>query len=388
MAKRKVPSQAASGRETFNDNLIGNQITDGSSQFTATNFSVEKSIPQRDTKKFKSVPFSEFLTFEDLNQEENGPKTQSTKTTERSNKIKFTESKQDGSKSLYGSLKERLSASVQRIIRKFPAGFYIDADTPISYSQYTAENITYNPRTNVTKFEFEKSKIFNPLDVVFTKPKSNTQPTVENGFKNFFSNYSKYTLVLNGLSYDVLSFIDGDNDITLEVKGRPFTSTTYDQSFLIRPIDSIIEEFFNNLDDLESVLLNRETSPIYTASFRLPKDSIDGSKTEMTTVKAKWPIFKDGWNIKITGLDYSTYLTKLKDLGEEIDNYKSNLIVRFLTTASLNEFDTEDKRMGSVFQLYGTAFDQVKKFIDNVAYMRNVSYDGIRNIPDVLLKNL
>lgn len=30
MAKRKVPSQASSGRETFNDNLIGNQITDGS----------------------------------------------------------------------------------------------------------------------------------------------------------------------------------------------------------------------------------------------------------------------------------------------------------------------------------------------------------------------
>ena len=50
MAKRKVPSQAASGRETFNDNLVGKQITDGSSQLTATNFSVEKTLPQRDTK--------------------------------------------------------------------------------------------------------------------------------------------------------------------------------------------------------------------------------------------------------------------------------------------------------------------------------------------------
>ena len=66
MAKRKVPSQAASGRETFNDNLVGKQITDGSSQLTATNFSVEKTLPQRDTKKFKTNPFSEYLTLDDL----------------------------------------------------------------------------------------------------------------------------------------------------------------------------------------------------------------------------------------------------------------------------------------------------------------------------------
>ena len=40
------------------------------------------------------------------------------------------------------------------------------------------------------------------------------------------------------------------------------------------------------------------------------------------------------------------------------------------------------------FKLYGQSFDSIKKFIDNVAYMRNVSYDGINNVPDVLLKNL
>ena len=44
--------------------------------------------------------------------------------------------------------------------------------------------------------------------------------------------------------------------------------------------------------------------------------------------------------------------------------------------------------MSSMFQIYGSGFDSVKKFIDNIAYMRNVSYDKINNIPDVLLKNL
>ena len=75
-------------------------------------------------------------------------------------------------------------------------------------------------------------------------------------------------------------------------------------------------------------------------------------------------------------------------MADEVDNYKSNLIVRFLTSPQLYEFDTDDKKIEAVFQIYGRAFDNVKKFIDNIAYMRNVSYDGINNVPDILLKNL
>ncbi|MCX6748143.1 MAG: LamG domain-containing protein, partial [Candidatus Pacearchaeota archaeon] len=78
----------------------------------------------------------------------------------------------------------------------------------------------------------------------------------------------------------------------------------------------------------------------------------------------------------------------LSDICDEIDDYKSNLMVRFLAAPQLFEFDTYDKRAESVFQLYGQSFDSVKKYIDNIAYMRNVSYDGINNLPDLLLKNL
>ena len=65
-----------------------------------------------------------------------------------------------------------------------------------------------------------------------------------------------------------------------------------------------------------------------------------------------------------------------------------NLVVRFLSAPQLFEFDTEDQKAQSIFQLYGQSFDRVKKYIDNIAYMRNVSYDSINNVPDLLLKNL
>jgi len=58
MAKRKVPSQAASGAETFNDFLVGRQITDGTSSLTNTIFALDKVIPQRDAKNFSTTPFS------------------------------------------------------------------------------------------------------------------------------------------------------------------------------------------------------------------------------------------------------------------------------------------------------------------------------------------
>ena len=67
MAKlRKIPSQAASGADTFSDNLVGNQITTGTGQLTNTNFSLDSEVIQRDTKNFKTNPFSNFLTLDDL----------------------------------------------------------------------------------------------------------------------------------------------------------------------------------------------------------------------------------------------------------------------------------------------------------------------------------
>ena len=77
MAKfTKVPSQAANGLQTFSDSLVGVQITDGSSQLTNTNFALDKIIPQRDNKNFKTSPFSDFLTLDSLKEETTAVTTQ------------------------------------------------------------------------------------------------------------------------------------------------------------------------------------------------------------------------------------------------------------------------------------------------------------------------
>ena len=330
----KVPSQAASGAETFSDSLVGNQITDGSSQLTNTNFAIDKVIPEKDSKEFRTVPFSDFITLDNLEEEES-PAVESLPFGGQKQNIKFKNSKSDAGKSLYGSLKQRLGTAVGEIIKRFPSGVMIDGTTPGLSSNLTAESIVYDAVTNTTEFKFQYTASYNPMGVVFIEPKSNTLPQTENNFKNFFSSYTKYVLDFSGTTYNILVYSEPDvnNLINLKVQGNCFNgSSTYTDSYLIRPNDGVTEEFYKQLDDLQAVLLNRETTPKYQANFTVPRDSSDGYTTDLTSEQINWPISRDNWNIQIVGLDFNFYIEKLSSLGEEIDNYKSNLLIRFLTT--------------------------------------------------------
>lgn len=391
MAKfTKVPSQAANGLQTFSDSLVGVQITDGSSQLTNTNFALDKIIPQRDSKNFKTSPFSDFLTLDSLKEETTAVTTQDG-VTEKKESIKFKGSTDDAGKSLFGSLKQRLNVSISRIVKKFPAALYVDGTIPVRISDYTAQNITYDTLSKTTQFEIEKSSLYNPFDIVINEPQSLTINETSNNFRNFYSTYKKYVVDYSGTTYDILTYSEptSTTNIILKVAGNPFgTLTGTTNSFLIRPNNGVTEEFFNNLDDLEELLLNRETNPKYEASFKVPRDSFDGGTTDIVTIEVNWPLALDGWNLQTVGLDFDDYISKLSDLADEIDDYKSNLVVRFLAAPQLFEFDTNDKKGETIFQLYGQSFDRVKKYIDNIAHMRNVTYDGINNVPDLLLKSL
>ena len=389
MATRKVPSQAASGFETFSDSIVGRQITDGTSQLTNSNFALDRVIPEKDTKSFKTAPFSDFLTLEDLKIENDVPTTVRQSNGEK-RPIRFNSDKTEGSKSLFGSLRERIRVSVGRILKNYPAAIYVNSEGLSSTSDYSAENIVYNPTTDKTTFNIKSSKFFNPFDIVLSEPVANDLLSVDNEIRNLFSSYNKYSIAIGDKTYNISKYTEptSNNVVSLEVYGKPFTGSTYSTSYIIRPNDSIVEEFYLGLDDLEQTLLNRETFPIFQASFKVPRTSLDETKTDLIYVLVEWPVSKDGWNPQTTGLKFDEYITKLNDLATEIDEYKSNLVTRFLVAPQLFEFDTEDQKIDKIFQLYGQSFDKVKSFIDNIAYMRNVSYDSISNIPDVFLKNL
>ena len=391
MAKYKVPSQAASGKDTFSDSLVGLQITDGTSQLTNTNFALDRTIPEKDSKNFRTNPFSDFLTLESLKDETTEFTTSNSSTKKSDKELRFKNSKNDAGRSLYGSLSKRLEVSVKNIIKKYPSSFLIDKDSLIVTNQYTAYNIFYDIDRDTTIFEVELPRLFNTFEIKISRPLSNTVLENDNNIRNFYSSFKQYLVVVQNTTFEIVDFFEPDSksNFKIKIKGNPFSgSTTYGESILVRPNDVIVEEFYKGLDEIEEQLVNRESNPKFTAIFSVPRDSFDGTSTDIVQLAYNWPLSKDGWNIKIIGSDFESYLESLKNLGDEIDNYKSNLFVRFLTSPQLYEFDTEERKAESVFELYGQSFDRVKKYIDNIAYMRNVSYDGINNLPDILLKNL
>ena len=234
MANRKVPSQAASGKDTFSDSLVGFQITDGTSQLTNTNFAIDKVIPEKDSKTFHTQPFSNFLTLDDIKEETSAPTTQLPNEPKR--EIKFYDSKNDGAKSLFGSLNSRISVSVTNIIQKFPAALYVDGNSPISYNSYTAEEITYDVDNNITKFKVQNALIFNSFDIILKSPSSSIIPETDNNIRNFYSSFTKYLIELNDNTYNIVSYeeIDSTGKLTFEVNGNPFSGNTqFTSNYLI-----------------------------------------------------------------------------------------------------------------------------------------------------------
>tara|TARA_R110002020_G_scaffold124120_3_gene280997 strand:+ start:1879 stop:10857 length:8979 start_codon:yes stop_codon:yes gene_type:complete len=385
-------SQASSGLDSFSDGLVGNQFTDGTTQFSLGNFGISMSVTDKDSREFSLGNFSEPITLDTLNfssAEEAKILVNNSLTTfinfDRSNITNFT---------LYGSLAERLRVATQNIIKKFPAAIVVNQRRRDYLTGVTATNIIFDDTENETTLDVNISQMSNPFAIEYTRMGNLFFTGTTDGvdeIRNMTKNYSKYSLFLGSREFEIevmtpaTSNTSGNLNIT--VKGNPFSGASFaTRQIILKPNTLQTEEIFKKLDDVEQYLLNRTSTPIYTSSFKVLRETNSG-KLVSSTKNLTWPL-QDTWNILIDGAPFTNYLGRLNDIAVTFDDYKTNLVSRFLTTGALKEFDTENQGFEKILQVYGRSFDQVKKYIEGLAYMTNVSYDGINNVPDTLLKNL
>ena len=414
----RYPPAPGHGGDTFSDNLVGNQITDGSSQMTMGNFSINQEYTRSLATPQKLEGFSHPITLESLDFDD-------LKTAEAFTKNNFqvyinTDSSNIAELVLYGSLKKRLSVSTQNIINFFPAALFADGVNSLNASgNTTAYNINYNIGTDQTTFNISVDHISNPFVIEFTTNGellnspiskeqilnnlemfgygSDTLIKVADGtiskLRNLTTEYKNYVLTMgseiNAIEYKLVDFKPQTTTtgfLTFTVEGNPFinnTSTT--DKFFIKPNSIESDNVFKNFDYVDRFLMNRDVVPEYTANFKLIKESTAGG-TYYSNTLVTWPK-QDGINLDITSSAYTNYLTQLADLGTELDTQKTNLVSRFLTSPVLKEFDTVDRKIEKTLQVYGRSFDDIKTFVDGIAYMTNVTYDSKNNIPNELIKN-
>lgn len=389
MAKYIVPS---TGAGTFSDDLVGFQLVQGGG-LTQGNFEFTTSVTEKVNRTFEIGAFSDPISLESMQ----------IQSLEESRVLLASEYRvfpnydlsQVTNFTLYGSLSKRLSVSVEKIINYFPGAIEVNMMGLDYTTGATITGITYDSANDETIIDIPTNKIRNPFDIDYTVNSTRDLSLREINvapIRDFTVNFKNYVVIISGTSYPIIDFaaLDSFNSSPLQlvISGNPFNGLTEIFSdVLIKPNDFYTEKAFNeNFDEVEKFLLNRLVTPQYTAVFQLPVQTDDGQYYNDNR-KITWPL--DGnWNLDIRTPAFDNYLVNLSQVGEIMDSLKTNLISRFLTTAAFKEFDTETQKVEKVLQIYGRSFDEVKRFIDALAYVNSVNYNIGNDIPSQLLKNL
>lgn len=309
----------------------------------------------------------------------------------------------------YGSAVELVKATVQDIIKRFPGGlsYYSGDDIPT----LEVGGKTYYLISNEFKID------------CWTYSTGVSEDVVKSPMRILSLSYMNYVdkdgNTCDAPSIDIkstcLDSIIGTVTIAKNIfyiymngKGEKYLVTLENGSgVIIKPKQKYIDEFWENIDDFERVLLNRETTPIYKAVFETPYLSEDGYY--YTNKSYIWPtVGNDGFTPDLTSAVFQGYLTSLLSLAEFHDEYDSDNIWRMMTHESIknldwthtsysgensdensdeySDFDT--KGIGAMMRVYGRQFDDIKRYADNIKYMNTISYDEKNNMPDYFLSDI
>lgn len=396
MASNKFfyPPAPNNGADTFSDNIVGLQTVDGGG-LTQGNFDFGTYVVEKVNRNFDTGVFSDPISLMDL--DINSIEEAKLLIAKDYKVYPSYDVTQVTNFSLYGSLRKRLQVSITRIINFFPAAIQVDYINSDYTTGFTATNIVYDPANGETTFNVDVSKFKNPFDIDYSVNATrniSTRPFPHSPLRNLTTQYLGYSLYFSGINQEY-NFTDFDPSIslssgtvTITVLGDPFSGQSQSvQSLIIKPNGLNTEKSFNEpFDEVEKFLINRMVVPKYTATFQYPAQNDNGvyyTATDMIT----WPL--DGlWNLDISTVKFQDYLERIDIVAENLDLLKTDLISRFLTTGAFKEFDTPDQKVEKTLQVYGRAYDEVKKFIDALAYMNSVHYIPSNDIPSQLLQNL
>ena len=387
------PPRPGNGAGTFSDNIVGLQTVEGGG-LTQGNFEFTTGVTEKVNRTFNVGAFSESMTLDMMNIE----------SLEQSRQILATQFRvypnydisQVLNFSMYGSLSERFRVSITKIINYFPASLDVQYTNGDFITGDTAYDIAYDIQSDETYFKVNVDRLRNPFDVDYSINASNNLMMRElevSVYRNLNKTYLDYCVSIDDNIYKILAFTPSttltSGTLTFYVSGSPFgtTATTLQTEFQIRPNDYIVDKIFQeNFDEVEKFLVNRLVRPEYTAVFQVPQQNEYG-QTYTDYQQVTWP--KDGyWNLDIRSFLFDSYLAKIQEIAINLDSFKTNLISRFLVSDSLKEFDTLGRKVEKIFQIYGRSFDQIKQFIEGLAYMNSVNYNTSNDIPSELLVNL
>lgn len=313
----------------------------------------------------------------------------------------------------YGSAVDLVRATVIEVIRKFPAELYFSGEKFTGYGLSGTYYLVSNPFG---------------IDVIT----ENVDPSeVDNFMRYFLESYGNYEIISDNtiiaacvggvkvthLNKDCADVANGAiiANVTIAMPSGEKTIYVYQvvneiyllytdtslKGYRIRPNAVIVNTFYEEIDDFGRVLLNRQSKPMYTATFNTPFESESGFFTFKQNYT--WPSTY-GWNPDIDTPGYEEYLRRLIDLATFHDEYDSDNIWRSMTHEGIKNLDwtftrirddqvdtfetIDTSKVEPILKIYGRQYDDLKRAADVIAKSGNVTYDKKNNVPDFFLEDV
>lgn len=371
-----MPSFFSNGSGPF-DNLVGQFSFRGASLFTLGNFSILTNFKQKANKEYTLGTFGKPYTLDNLNYDNQLGQYKLYINFDYTDPKNFA---------LYGSLQERFRVAISYIIDNFPASIFVTNRITITQTVKNIFNYTVNSDDTST-FTIPANFLINNYDIIYTSYGELIDDNSILSYRNLAKNFGDFAIKVGDYEYDILDFtspIEPTDDLSFKVKGNPFSGDSI--SFHIIPNYYVRKKALDSFSELEKYLLNGNTSPIYTAEFKIPEINDLGVET-LNTKRVTWKT-NDGYNPSLNQIFLDEYLSELSLIGSEMDEFKTNYLYRMYIGQNLKEYDTQDRKFESIIQIYGRMFDELKKFIDGLAFSNTVTYDRKNNVSDTLIKNI
>ena len=299
----------------------------------------------------------------------------------------------------YGSCAELIRSSVLNIIAWFPACLVLSnrqfpRGGKIFDNQFGIDLITDNIKDDeVTNINRYMSKSWGNYRLIL---KNSDEPiqidnyAIERNDVDPCLDIQKIATITvkgsNKVEYTILAYL---------CNGNVVYTTTDTQILEIRPSSDFIDDYFYNLDDFESILLRRDTSPLYTNTFLKMFETDNGIRYAYRTYT--WPLIND-YCIDIESPVYISFVNELSETGREFDDMWTDNMWRNMTHEAIKNYDWTYKREYSsdeveefieggnriekIIRIYGRIFDDLKRYIEGIRFTSKVSYDGYDNMPD------
>lgn len=297
----------------------------------------------------------------------------------------------------FGSCEELMRVTIQNIILNYPASLFVNSKVE-NKGNITFYDFSYDVVTNTSLFYIPSDYINNNYSLVFDD--GNTSLPLDSVLKNLNLSFDKFCIwnktINNDKFFNIIGFT-GDssnrNYVRLQCEGNPFNisgiTTNGSIDYHIRPNPETYNKEIKKLKDIERYFLKNRSNDYSGFEITLKKIlQLDDGSVDYSDTLYVWPT-TDGYNIDISNSKYNFFVGSLLQIGVDYDDTKTDLISRMLTTTSLKMYDqTDATKIKKLLRTYGAEFDKIRTFIDSIVYINRISYDKVKNTPDILVKNL